>query len=351
MVEPFLSIIISVYNISGWIKKNIDLILYQSFSNYEILIINDGSSDISADFCNDLEQRNPKLRVIHQTNQGLGGARNTGVKHAKGDYICFFDLDDFVKEDWLEKIRNIIYHIQPDILVYSYREINQKYNTITELVFQDKILKSNKEIRDNYVELLSGLRFNNGFAWNKVYKREFLINNNIKFPDLRIQQDEVFNHEAYKHANSLITSSEVLYDYYIYDKGNTRSSYIPNRMEIFKKVKNSFISLANYWNLQNPDLNFYIHSRFIANSLFNRNPSNIEKFSTLRNKLFHNESLIESVFYILMNSVRLSYLEKLYFNAIIKKSRTLYALAEIYSQIRCKGGKFYHKILRVLYKI
>ena len=343
---PFFSVIICIYNLSQWINRSVNFILRQDFLDYEILLIDDGSTDESASICYDLEKKYSNIRLISQNNQGVGYARNAGIKNAKGKYICFFDLDDKIHNDWLENIYKLIDNKNPDFLIYSYKELNPKLNVKNAFKFEDRIYESNTEIKTNFIDKLSGIKFNNGFVWNKVYKRDFLLSNNIQFPALRIQQDEVFNHTVYKYANSLITSSKILYDYYIYDKGNTRNTFIPDRIKIFVEVKTSFLNLTKYWQLNNSDLNFYIHSRFVKNSLYNRNPKRSESGREYRNKLFNNDSLNESAIYMLENSSGLKLLEKLYINGIIKKSHFLFSLADWASQSISKGKDFYRWLFR-----
>lgn len=345
MIQPFFTIIVPVFNKISYIDQSVKALIDQSFHDFEIILIDDGSTDGSFELCKNLIEKESFIIHLQQQNRGAGSARNLGIKNARGKYICFFDIDDKIEFDWLEKIYQLINHKIPDVLIYSYKEINLQLKTETLFQFQNKSYISNEEIKNEFVKELSGIKFNNGFVWNKVFNRDFLIKNQIFFPDLKIQQDEIFNHEVYKHANSLITSSEVLYNYYVYTKGNTRNSYISDRLKIFEEVKDSFISLIEYWQIDEPDLNFYFHSRFIRNALYNRNPKKLEKKSTFRNNLFHNESLKASIAYCLENPKNITSFEKLFLKSIYKKSYSLFSLAEFISTIHFLGGKIYHKYL------
>lgn len=344
----FFSIIIPLYNKYTLIKDSINLITQQVFTNYEIILVDDGSKDNTFDLCKELKNKYPFIKIIHQENCGVGSARKKGIQYAKGEYICFFDIDDKVKTDWLEKIYELIIIENPDVLIYSYHEINPKLKTLTTFKFQDKSYFSNKEIKSDFIENLSGIKFNNGFVWNKVYKREFLIQNNIKFPDLRIQEDEVFNHKVYMYANSLITSSKVLYDYYIYEKENSRNTFIQDRLKIFQEVKESFLNLSEHWHLDNSDLHYYIHSRFVRNCLFNRNPVTFETIKSYTNNLLQNKSLNESARFMFKKSKYLPIIERLYIKSIIKKSKSLFLFAEFISQFISKGKFFHQRIVSLI---
>lgn len=318
---PIFSIIIPIYNKSIYIKKNIHQLLNQTFSNFELILINDGSNDESELLCNNFCQKDERIIVLHQDNLGTGLARNSGINLAKGEYICFVDIDDHVGVNWLQDIYKIISNNNPEVLIYSYKEINPQLNIETIFQFQNKFYNSNESIKVDYISELSGTKFNNGYVWNKVYKRNFLINNNIMFPDLKIQQDEVFNHLVYKNAETLITSSEVLYEYYVYDKGNTRNTFIPNRLKIFRNVKTSFLDLASFWNLKDTQLYDYIHLRFYRNVIFNRNNFSHKDLKKFINEIFNDEDFNDTINYISNNCLNsLSPIEKLILSSINKKS-------------------------------
>ena len=344
MINPFFTIIIPIYNNISFISASIKSLLQQSFHDFEIILIDDGSTDGSYELCKKFLVNKSSITLLHQPNSGAGSARNLGLEHAKGEYICFFDIDDKVRSDWLENIYKLVNQRFPELIVYSYREINPALKTKTSLIFKDRFYENNDSIKETYVSELSGVKFNNGFVWNKVYRRELLINKNIKFPSLRIQQDEVFNHEVYKNANSLLTSSEILYDYYVYDKGNTRNSYIPERLKIFEEVKSSFFAIINYWQLKNSFLDLYIHSRFVRNSIYNRNPFSLKHYKSYIKNLISNYSLNESALFLLDNSKEFSRIEKLFLQAIAKKSILLFLLADFSHISVSKAKALYHKM-------
>lgn len=344
--SPFFTIIIPIYNKFSYILSSINSLLAQSFKDFEIILIDDGSTDGSLELCKKIAEIESFITILQQTNKGAGIARNLGIKYARGSYICFFDIDDKVYSDWLENIYELIIDKLPEVLIYSYREINQKLKIENSFKFKDRYYEDNDSIKKDYFLNLSGVNFNNGFVWNKVYKREFLIYNHIIFPSLRIQQDEVFNHEIYKRVRSLMLSSKVLYHYYVHYEGNTRNTYIPNRLKIFEDVKYSFFSLSQFWQLENKDLIYYIHLRFIRNSLYNRNPDSQETKESYIKKLFKSESLHESVIYILTNSKQLCFIEKLYLKGIIKKSKPLFSLAEMASMVLSIEKEVYRRLFR-----
>lgn len=266
----FYSIIIPVYNVTKFINRGIKSLLAQSFNDYEIIMVDDGSTDGSGKLCDDLGKEYPnKIKVIHQKNTGAGGARNAGICIAKGKYLAFFDIDDEVTSNWLEKCHNYLTEYTPQILMYGFKEIFISNGKSYYRKFDFKFYKTNDSLRKDFVTKISGVRFNNGFVWNKIYDREFIVNNGFKMPDLRIQQDEVFNLKIYPKTDTLLTVPECFYTYYIYEKGNTRSYYIPERLEIFKNVRNAFLEFKEDINITDIRFEKYIYKRFY-DSLMNQ---------------------------------------------------------------------------------
>jgi len=280
--NPFFSIIIPIYNVSRFIDLGISEILNQSYKDFEIILVDDGSTDSSGDQCDKLASCYENISCYHQGNLGAGPARNLGINKSRGEYIAFFDIDDKVESNLLQVCHDeLCAYGKPDVFMFSYDSYDVRYKTITSLVFERLVCSSNNEIRDNYVDHLLGLNKDNGFVWNKVYKRQFLVENDIVLPDLLIQQDEVFNLKVYRKAQTLVVSPDILYHYYVYDKGNTRTRYIDNRLNIYKTVKNEFMSLYFDWHLEDKRMLEYVYGRFFRSIIETLNFNNIHIGSPL----------------------------------------------------------------------
>lgn len=269
------SVIIPIYNVSRFIDLGIEEILNQSYKDFEIILVDDGSTDGSGETCDKLASSHENILCYHQDNMGAGPARNLGINKSRGEYIVFFDIDDKVKPNLLQVCHDeLCTYSKPDVFMFSYDIFDVLYKTTTDIVFKRLCCSSNSEIRDNYVDCFLGLDKDNGFVWNKMYRRDFLINNELTFPDLLIQQDEVFNLTVYRKAQTLVVSPEILYHYYVYDKGNTRTRYIENRQNIYKAVKNEFLSLYNDWHLQDKRMLEYVYGRFFRSIIETLNFNN-----------------------------------------------------------------------------
>lgn len=267
----FFSVIIPVYNVAKYLPRGFNSLKSQTFTDFEIIFVDDGSTDSSGEICDNIAASNPHITVIHKKNEGSGPARNTGMEAAQGQYLLFFDIDDLLKPSAFERLHKELVEYTTDILVFGYEEVNPRLKLKSEYRFPDLSCHDNGKIRAVYPEYLSGIKFNNGFVWNKVYRREFIKENGLRFEPLRIQQDEVFNLAVYPKASSLRTIPDILYTYFIYDSGNTRSRYIPERLDIYRRVHEAFLSLYSHWHLEDTALLQFIHLRFFDSVIYHIN--------------------------------------------------------------------------------
>lgn len=265
----FFSIVTPIHNVARFIKQGAEGVLSQSFRDFEWILVDDGATDGSGALCDELSQKDRRVVVIHQQNAGPGPARNAGMDKAQGEYLLFYDIDDRLRPDALHKIADILQTSSPEVAVFSYSEINQSAGSNYDVVLPEIRLHGNEAVRDIYEDYLSGIRFNNGFVWNKAYKCSFIRDNNVHFKSLRIQQDEVFNLEIYPRINNMVLSSEIIYNYYVYDRGNASSSCIESRPDVTRTVRDSILSLVNKWKLGSQSLLTEVHRRFVFHFLIN----------------------------------------------------------------------------------
>lgn len=332
------SIIIPIYNVKPFIERGFNSIVKQTFQDYEVIFIDDGSTDGSAKLLDELENRYPKVRVFHQKNSGAGPARNLGIDKAYGDYIVFFDIDDILYKNALSRIDEELCKTNTELLIFSYKEINQTYGIEQEFRFEEANYLSNEELRRNYLNKLSGLVFNNGFVWNKVYKRSFIQNNKISFESLRIQQDEVFNLQIYPRVGHTKVISDVLYDYFVYYTTNTRSGKIPERLDIYNRVREAFLQFCNIWQLKDNDFLQYIHNRYF-HSLLIHIDDNVYPCSNRRQllkELFASESVKLSISYLHNYSYHYSFPHSVYLKAAVSNNPTLFIITHLIERVSYK---------------
>lgn len=174
------SIVVPVYNVEDYLEKCVNSILNQEYKDYELVLVDDGSTDKSGAICDRLVLENKdkiSIKVIHQENEGLGGARNTGLANATGEYVWFIDSDDSIKENALEEINAYIEKNQVQMVVFDYCTIDEN----------DKIMETvscfNKTDEVFSLQNCPEMLFMPNSAWNKVYKRSLFEKVNVKFPD------------------------------------------------------------------------------------------------------------------------------------------------------------------------
>lgn len=175
-MNELVSIIVPIYNVETYLSKCIDSLINQTYENLEIILVNDGSTDRSGDIASNYAKKDARIRYVEQENQGLGGARNTGISQAQGQYILFVDSDDYIKEKMVESMVNTMEINALDILVCEFERVNENNETLekSHLPFlSDKIYdpRINKEI------LLT-----DPAAWNKMFKKELFDKTDIRFP-------------------------------------------------------------------------------------------------------------------------------------------------------------------------
>lgn len=254
------SVIIPIYNVAGFIDKGLPFVLNQSYKDLEVILVNDGSTDNSLDICNKWASADNRIQVVSQANQGAGGARNHGLNLAKGDFIYFFDIDDQIEPNLIEYCVVTAEKYNADMVVFGYNNIETTYKSSITVSFNEQLIESNSELRQIFVDEF--ILKTNGFPWNKFYRKSFLDLNNLRFENQRIQQDEVFNLKCYRSVQRMFISSEVLYSYFVYENGNTRSRFIPERFDIYKSVNDHFMKLKRFWHLGDERFTHYLLNRF-----------------------------------------------------------------------------------------
>ncbi len=214
-----LSVIIPIYNVEKYIPQCLDSILNQAFKDFEIICVNDGSSDNSLSVLQSYKEKDDRIIIIDKKNEGSGIARNAGLAIAKGDYIYFVDGDDWVEENVFDKIIAKADELNTDILIFgglSYYDGKGKKGGYSADKLPKKYLNkvfSAKDIKKDIFKFPST-------AWTKLYKRDFLIKNNIKFQDIKVGQDQLpFFHSMIK-AERIALLPENIYCYRKNRKGS-----------------------------------------------------------------------------------------------------------------------------------
>lgn len=251
--KPTISIILPVHNTSPYLEECLDSIHKQSFKDYELICIDDGSSDNSYEILEKYEKIIPNCKVIHQVNQGVATARNVGLDNVNGDYIIFIDSDDYVKSNYLETLYNESRKSNSDVVICNFYRYYDNSNLKLPVVYKKKsgiyssegILKS--LIPDNLIH---------SYLWNKLWKKELF--DNLKFPLIKYEDISIMCDLFYK-AKKVSIINDTLYYYRI------RKTSIVRNYSI--STQNDYVKAYGLIRLFLKDKNIYDKYKFAYNLL------------------------------------------------------------------------------------
>lgn len=227
-----LSIIVPIYNADKYLAECLDSILNQIFTDYELILVNDGSTDNSINICRNYQMKDSRIIVIEKENGGVSSARNLGLSKAKGEYIGFVDSDDYIDERMYSELYNAANQNQADIVICK-RVIPNKQQNYGHGYPRNKIFTFENNDKD-WKEL-----YYNGdietFVTNKIFKKDFILNNNIKFEKYGLFEDRLFLADLYLENPRLFYIDAPLYFYRVVKNSGVRR-YCADRYEIVQKT-------------------------------------------------------------------------------------------------------------------
>ena len=190
-MNPKISVIVPVYNVEKYLRRCIDSILSQTFSDFELLLIDDGSKDKSGDICDEYVAKDVRIKVFHKANAGVSSARNLGLDKAKGEFIFFVDSDDFLDKTHLENYSKDIDNF--DLIFQGYKLVEETKKKVIEKKTFPETETVDFESSMNVMEGIFSLGNFFGPTWNKIFKASIISENEIRFKeDVDLREDEIF---------------------------------------------------------------------------------------------------------------------------------------------------------------
>lgn len=232
MDTPTVSIIMPVYNVEKYIEQSITAVLAQTYSNFELILVDDCSPDKSAEICADFAAKDSRIKLIRKSrNGGLSEARNTGLDNAVGSYVLFLDSDDWIENNLLETA--LSYAEGSEITVFGINRVFE--NKDGESVRTEKLTPCTAVLSpaDAFIELTKKKLFN--YAWNKLYKRDFLLSCNARFEKIRLIEDVMFNAYVFEYASSVSIAAAELYNYRRPSHETLANTYVPEFFDLAKR--------------------------------------------------------------------------------------------------------------------
>lgn len=294
-----LSIIVPIYKVKKeYLDKCIDSLIKQSYKDIEIILVDDGSPDKCGEYCDQYAKSDNRIKVIHQKNQGVSVARNTGIDNASGEWLLFVDGDDWLEKDACDVYANIIDNeknidliISKSYIYKSNTEKNENYSYYKgKTVIQDK-----KEIYDSILlsKNKSNVKFTYiGAPWGKCFKKDIIRKNNVNFKQgIKIGEDALFNCLYLQYTNKIISIPEKTY-YYRINNSSVMNNYSSKLISSYEALFFEFSKIKNIDGIDERNYSAFVIRQLLKClylDIFNNNNPNSKKDRKTKFKTLINE--------------------------------------------------------------
>lgn len=276
-MKPLVSLVIPVYNVEKYFAKCMETVLSQTYPNFEVILVDDGSTDSCGQMCDAYAEQNPRVRVFHKLNGGLSDARNFGVERAKGDLISFIDSDDYVAENYVEYLYNLMESNNADISCGN-RYIVEDGKVRAALKYAEGVLNT----EEGMISVCKG-----SAAWARLYKKEMLLK--YPYPTGCIYEDLATTYKIIGECQTIAYGSEPIY-YYIQRSGSIKASKFDERHFYFFEAAEARM---NYFRERFPNIvpiaeRYYVSEAFAliaTTGLFYDSVHARENFARIRERL------------------------------------------------------------------
>ena len=236
MKKPLVSIIIPVYKVEEYLDRCVESVINQTYTNLEIILVDDGSPDHCPQMCDDWAKKDDRIRVVHQQNKGLSGARNTGIREAMGDWLYFLDSDDYIISGCISlMMKSVENHPDVEMVCSGAKATSKGFESFS---FETRELPDYSNDK-NWINraLLQRITLNMT-SWNKMVLRRFILSNNLYFDEGYIHEDDLWNFNLAKFVSKIAICKHDTYIYVIREGSITSDS---------SKRYNNLIRLLRYF--------------------------------------------------------------------------------------------------------
>lgn len=306
MKRPLVSIIVPVYNVERYLDRCLHSLITQTLRNIEIIIVDDGSTDNCPQMCDEYEQKDSRIKIIHKKNEGLGLARNSGLDIASGQYVAFIDSDDFVDNRMFEKLLSSAEKNNADVVYCGYNIYGTSVESIKKYVSTEQIIKGQNYCLSFLKEMIghdpndetSHIRMLYS-VWKSIYKKEIIDKYNIRFCSERqfISEDIIFHIDFLQHANVINIIPDVLY-YYCLNLSSLTKKYKHGRferdMQLCKEVKRRLSLIPHIGNCEN-HINGLVLEKVQGTLSFEISNVSFQKVLSVIDNICLNKTLINAI--------------------------------------------------------
>lgn len=252
---PLISIIVPVFKVENYLKKCVESIINQTYSNIEIILVDDGSPDNSGEICDEFASKDKRIKVIHKSNGGLSSARNAGIDVARGEYLGFVDSDDTIEPFMYEKLMASIEKDKTKLAVCAVNYVFENGKKITKSNLGEDVVF---DFYDAMIEMNSHRIFDMG-AWSKLYHKELF--SNLRFPVGKLSEDYYIMYKIFDCAQKVSYVSTPCYNYLQRQNSITRNVNINHDHEYAAKTQMDYLS-SKY-----PELDTLGHTAYASAAL------------------------------------------------------------------------------------
>ena len=228
MTTPLISVIVPVYRVEKYLERCVKSILFQTYKNLEVILVDDGSPDQCPAICDACAEKDARVKVIHQENKGLSGARNAGIDAASGEYLAFVDSDDYVSPHFIEELYQLLQDTGCAIGQCRFSYVKGD-GLVEEGDSAFCIYRGESLMEQLYGPEEKATCF--VVAWNKLYRAELFKETGIRYPEGRIHEDEATTYRLFHEAKKLAFLDRALYGYYTENGGSITSVFSTKRLQ------------------------------------------------------------------------------------------------------------------------
>ena len=228
MTTPLISVIVPVYRVEEYLERCVKSILSQTYKNLEVILVDDGSPDQCPAICDACAEKDVRVKVIHQENKGLSGARNAGIDAASGEYLAFVDSDDYVSPHFIEELYQLLQDTGCAIGQCRFSYVKGD-GLVEEGDSAFCIYRGESLMEQLYGPEEKATCF--VVAWNKLYRAEIFKETGIRYPEGRIHEDEATTYRLFHEAKKLAFLDRALYGYYTENGGSITSVFSAKRLQ------------------------------------------------------------------------------------------------------------------------
>ncbi len=257
-MAPKISVIVPLYNAEKFIDRCMASIYAQTFTDYEIILVDDGSTDNSAKLCREYAQKDKRITFISKENGGAGSARNMGIEIAKGEYLAFPDVDDWFEPNMYQELYAAASAGNYDVVFSGITRYKKEKGTRGIVFYRTELSRplcchTQQECRENIMKVFpTTIVFDS--PCNKLYKRSIAIEHNVRFSNTRRCQDAMFNIDFYNAIDSAISVDKAYYNYLTNDQEAVNRKFPKNYIDINIAYYTKLIGILQSWDMYTGDI-------------------------------------------------------------------------------------------------